>query len=263
MSRQVLRPVWLLATCVLSVQCSLLPYGDTEGHIATPGLDDGSGPSLSLQPPFRFYGTNYSTAFVNNDGSVTFIKAGTFQDTTSDPGNTPAVCGLCTDIDVTVSGTVWYVLSTASALRQTVAEDVRRYQEFPADYTPSWVLLATWADVATFKSEDNKVDTFQITMATDGTASVVILFYERIEWVYDNSDFLALYQGTEPSVRTQSGFLAGDGMKSYLLPGSKSDELINITKLSNVGVAGKFIFRVDSDILPVHLPDTTSQYLLH
>ncbi|XP_071119101.1 uncharacterized protein [Haliotis cracherodii] len=47
-------------------------------------------------------------------------------------------------------------------------------------------------------------------------------------------------------------------MRSYLLPGSRSDELINITKLSNVGVAGKFIFRVDSDILPVHLPETTS-----
>ncbi|XP_071118530.1 sushi, nidogen and EGF-like domain-containing protein 1 [Haliotis cracherodii] len=206
MSRQVLWPIWLLAICVFSVQCSLLPYGDTEGHIATPGEDDGSGPSLSLQPPFQFYGTNYNTAFVNNDGSVTFTEAGRFQETTSDPGNTPAVCGLCTDIDVTISGTVWYVLSTASALRQTVAEDVRRYQEFPADYTPSWVLLATWADVATFNSEDNKVDTFQITMATDGTASVVILFYEKIEWVYDNSDFVAAYAGTEPSVRSQTLF---------------------------------------------------------
>ncbi|XP_071119096.1 uncharacterized protein [Haliotis cracherodii] len=165
MSRQVLWPVWLLAICVLSVQCSLLPYGAAEGHTATPGRDGSSGPDLSLQPPFRFYGTNYSTAFV---------------------------------------------------------------------------------------------DTFQIAMATDGTASVVILFYERLDWVYDNSDPLAANQGTEPSVRTQSGFLAGDEKRSYLLPGSKSHELINITKLSNVGVAGKFIFRVDSDILPVHLPDTTS-----
>ncbi|XP_069120958.1 sushi, nidogen and EGF-like domain-containing protein 1 [Argopecten irradians] len=41
------------------------------------------------------------------------------------------------------------------------------------------------------------------------------------------------------------GFNAGDGISSYTVNGSLSDDVINLVYRSNVGVPGKFLFRVD------------------
>ena len=49
-----------------------------------------------------------------------------------------------------------------------------------------------------------------------------------------------------------AGYNAGDGTVSYTIPGSLTEEIINIDSTTNVGVPGMWVFRVDQEqlILP-------------
>lgn len=44
----------------------------------------------------------------------------------------------------------------------------------------------------------------------------------------------------------QVGFDAGDGVNFFVIDSSRKPEIINVTMMSNIGVPGKFLFRVDS-----------------
>ena len=77
-------------------------------------------------------------------------------------------------------------------------------------------------------------------MTTDGDLSFVFLIYTDIQW------------GTG----SQIGFNAGDGVRSFTLPGALTNLTRDIDTLSNIGVPGVFIYRVDE--YPIQdLPDGT------
>lgn len=40
-------------------------------------------------------------------------------------------------------------------------------------------------------------------------------------------------------------FNAGDGTHYYAVPGSMTDSMLNLPQLSDIGVPGQFVFRVD------------------
>lgn len=41
------------------------------------------------------------------------------------------------------------------------------------------------------------------------------------------------------------GFNAGDGVNYYAVNGSMTDSVLNLPQMSNIGIPGKFVFRVD------------------
>ena len=41
------------------------------------------------------------------------------------------------------------------------------------------------------------------------------------------------------------GFNAGDGMRSFMVPGALTNQVLNIDEGSNVGVTGVYIYRAD------------------
>lgn len=43
----------------------------------------------------------------------------------------------------------------------------------------------------------------------------------------------------------QVGFNAGDGVNYYAVNGSMTDSVLNLPQMSNIGIPGKFVFRVD------------------
>ena len=67
-------------------------------------------------------------------------------------------------------------------------------------------------------------------LATDATLTVAVFIYEDIQW--------------ERS--TQIGFNFGDEEHSLTIPETYSDQILNISQLTNVGEPGVFIFRLDS-----------------
>ena len=73
-----------------------------------------------------------------------------------------------------------------------------------------------------------QVNTLQVVLTTDGERSFTFFIYSDIQW----GDGVI-------------GFNAGDGVRSYTLPGSGSPAARNIEDDSNVGVKGVYAYRVD------------------
>lgn len=73
-------------------------------------------------------------------------------------------------------------------------------------------------------------------MATDGFHSYVLFIYGEIQWV-----------NTLPNI----GFNAGDGTRSFTVPGALTAEAINIGAGSNVDKAGLYLYRVDGSSIRV------------
>ena len=65
-------------------------------------------------------------------------------------------------------------------------------------------------------------------MASNGATSFVFLIYGDIQW----------------GSGAQIGFNAGDGIKSFMVPGARSSSTLNMETMSNVGKPGLFIYRV-------------------
>ena len=64
---------------------------------------------------------------------------------------------------------------------------------------------------------------------TNGIISSAFFFYGDIQW----------------GEGAQLGFNAGDGVNSFSLPGSLTDDTISIEEQSNVGHPGIFAYRID------------------
>jgi len=79
-----------------------------------------------------------------------------------------------------------------------------------------------------------QANSFQVVMATDGKKSYIIYIYNDIKWGQGGM-----------------GFNAGDGVKSFTLPGSLTPAARDVEYGSNVGVTGLYAYRVD-------LPDIES-----
>ena len=85
------------------------------------------------------------------------------------------------------------------------------------------------------------MNTFQCVLATSELESFVMFLYVDLQWTTgDFSDGVDGLGGTE----ALAGFNAGDQVNSYTLPGSRTPNIVNITRTSNVGIPGTWIFKV-------------------
>ncbi len=71
-------------------------------------------------------------------------------------------------------------------------------------------------------------------MASDGQNLFVFFLYADIQWIRNNAEI-------PPA---QVGFNAGDGVHYYVLPGSRTEGVANVTTDSNMGVPGMWAFKV-------------------
>ena len=71
-------------------------------------------------------------------------------------------------------------------------------------------------------------NTLQVVIATNGQASFALFLYSNIEWGSANI-----------------GFNAGDGIRSFMIPGALTPQTRNIENGSNVDVPGLYIYRLD------------------
>ena len=86
-------------------------------------------------------------------------------------------------------------------------------------------------------------NTFQCVLAISGNETYAIYLYADglIQWTTsDVSGVNGL--GGDPAL---AGYNAGDGIISYTIPGSQTDDIIEIASTSNVNVSGVWVFRLD------------------
>ena len=91
-----------------------------------------------------------------------------------------------------------------------------------------------------------QTNTFQCVLGTDERRAYVIFLYAdgEIQWTTgDASDGEGGFGGTP----AQAGFNAGDGIRFFTVPGSRTSAIINITSTSNVNKPGVWIFRIDDE----------------
>ena len=74
----------------------------------------------------------------------------------------------------------------------------------------------------------SQANTFQVVIATNGQETFVFFIYGDIEWGFANI-----------------GFNAGDGTRSFMVPGALTTQSRNIEDGSNVDMTGLYIYRVD------------------
>ena len=71
-----------------------------------------------------------------------------------------------------------------------------------------------------------QANTFQVVIAADQQMTFVFFIYADIQW------------GRGANI----GFNAGDGTRSFVLPGALARQVLNIDEGSNVGVTGVYIY---------------------
>ncbi|CAG2206870.1 Sushi, nidogen and EGF-like domain-containing protein 1 [Mytilus edulis] len=246
--------VWLISFAFFNA-CSAIPlsmfypYGNPSHDNRLPPNDDGSSSEIHISSSFPFFNTSHRSLFVNTNGDLTFLSSLSSYTPSPFPyqQNSQIVAIYWGDIDTTNGGDVWYRETQDSVFLQKASTEI--HSSFPrqSGFNASWAFVTTWSNVAFFGADTigkRRRCTFQCVLVTDGEHSFVILNYYKVQWTTgtSNSGDASTGLGGTPA---QVGFDAGDGIHYYAVPSSRTPDIINITHMSNVGIPGKYIFRVD------------------
>jgi MYXO-CTERM domain-containing protein len=248
----------LAATPVAHAVPLLRSFGGPEGFGSNvlPSNDDGSSSALDLTGAFsgglRFFGGPYTEFWVNNNGNISFN--GDVFEYTPDPfpvAEQPMIAPYWGDVDTRNRTDV-----------SAPTENLVYWHLEPGR------LVVTWYNVGYYSQGNDKRMSFQLilTNALDcGSGDFDVEFrYERCEWTAGGAsggtDGLC-EEGDDDCVSAQAGFDAGNEMDYVALPGSFSDEILNVCTTSNVGAPGIWRFSVRSggvvcpSDMPCEVPD--------
>ena len=208
------------------------------------GTDDGSSLNITLDPPLRFYGKSYNICRMQANGVVFFLDKIVLEyyeavDTLL-IRNFTLIAPFYGDVDTREGGEMWYTkpASTDTAVLERVKKDIKDFFSGDIDtFSPKYALIATWYRVGYYREQNDKLNTFQCVITTDGAQSFAIFLYNEIQWVLEY----------DPDHPARVGFSDGASNKSYEIPASGTPEIINITAKSNVRRPGIWVFRIDGE----------------
>ncbi|XP_062996674.1 alpha-tectorin-like [Elgaria multicarinata webbii] len=225
----------------------LYPYGTDQGDTKNPKTDDGTSPEIFIKVPFSFYGHDYHSLYVDNNGLITFGVAVPEFEITPDPlpldGGPPLVAPFWADVFPPIGGNVFWRQTQDSTLLRCCTTDINEY--FPeAPFTAVWAFIATWDRVAYYGSKSKKVNTFQTVLTTNGELSFIMLIYGDIQWTTGTTN------GGNPKTGlggtpAQAGFDSGDKINYHVMPGSRTLDILHLAETSNVNDPGRWVFQVD------------------
>lgn len=154
-------------------------------------------------------------------------------------------------------GNVYYRESFDNALLQKAVHDIK--SSFPnlPSVTLDWLFIATWDKVSFFGKDlsscnQDKRNTFQLILATDGFYSFALFYYDQITWSTGTASGGDSCTGTlkpgTSGTHAKSGFDYGDGKTFYSIPGSCSQDILKISEASNINERGKWVFKIDENV---------------
>ena len=109
------------------------------------------------------------------------------------------------------------------------------------DFVPKFFFVATWYRYAGLNTDFHLRNTFQAVLAADEYASYIVFNYENIDYA-DGATFSGL--GSEVQVGFDEGKVFGG--RYYIHPTSWSANVLELNSTSNVGVPGRWVYRVDN-----------------
>uniref|UniRef100_A0A914C1P0 NIDO domain-containing protein n=2 Tax=Acrobeloides nanus TaxID=290746 RepID=A0A914C1P0_9BILA len=125
---------------------------------------------------------------------------------------------------------------------------------FRADYA----LIVTWERMAyggapkitqvnLYEEAKRWTNTYQLVLATDEIRSYAIFNYAHINWTSSNT--AGALQGRGGLQSALAGFNGGNGTGWTSLPYSGEGRILKLQEFSNVGVPGRWLYRVDEQII--------------
>ena len=103
------------------------------------------------------------------------------------------------------------------------------------------------------------MNTFQCILATSEVESFVIFLYGDLQWTTGSAS--GGYRGAGGNAAL-AGYNAGDYINSYTLPGSQTSEVVKLTRTSNVGIPGTWIFKVGKGTYKISIFTATCTYIV-
>jgi Ca2+-binding RTX toxin-like protein len=211
------------------------------GESNLPANDDGSTGAIDITSVFgaeglNFFGTDYTSLFVNNNGNITFASAsGQFTpDVISAGAGNPIIAAFWADVDTNNP------IGTTSPGGNSTGSDLVWYDLDTVNH----VFTVTWDDVGYYGAHDDLVDAFQLQLIDEGNGDFDIIFrYEAVNWTTGDASGGSGGLGGTPA---RAGYSAGDGVNYFELPesGNQSQMLGLPDTTGNTGTAGVFEFQV-------------------
>ena len=182
-------------------------YG--EGELAA--NDDSSTGSLLLPFAVNFFGTTYTSFFVNNNGNISFgAPVGSFTPSAFPGSSTPIIAPYWADVDTSNQpggGQVFYNIDDPSTL------------------------AVTWSKVGYFSDHNNKLNDFQLVMYNKGGGNFDAEFrYAQLQWTTGDASGGSNGLGGTPAL---AGYDSGNGTDFAILPGSLSASVLELVNTSN------------------------------
>lgn len=185
------------------------------GELSQIPNDDRSSNQLNLPFSINFFGGTYNHFYVNNNGNISFGNAlGSFTPERFPNSSLPVIAPFWADVDTRnqPDGGAVYV---AAPNQDTV--------------------VVTWNNVGYFSEHNDKLNDFQMTLvnrADTGAGNFDIEFrYNRLEWTTGDASGGVDGAGGIPA---QAGYDAGNQTNFFVLPGSFSNDILNLANTSNV-----------------------------
>ncbi|XP_033100056.1 protein mesh-like isoform X2 [Anneissia japonica] len=230
----------------------MFPFGEAEGDNAVPTNDDGSSGIIYLSTLFPFFDHNHDFLYVNTNGVISFLTQ--VSQFTPDPfpldGDRRVVAPFWADVDTREGGQVYYrevLRQNNEQLTDRATVIVRNTFIDQDDFTATWLFIATWYSVSYYGSSNSfPRNTFQAILVTNGRHSFTFFHYGDINWTTGTASGGSPITGLG-GTPAQVGFNAGDGRNFYSVPGSRSESIVDIETTTNVGVIGRWVFRIDEE----------------
>lgn len=224
-------------------EADLYPYGVNQDQ-SLPRENDISSAEVQLNTPITFYGTEYSTLYVNDNGIVSFLTEVPSFFSAPFPLTYPIMAPLYSDVDTRGVGRVFYRETQEPSLLARFEQTVGANFAAGSSFRARSLFVATWEGVGYYERKADRRNTFQLVVGSDTGRAYAMLLYPRggVQWVQAEPKSPAL-----PDAKAQAGFMAGDGRRFTALRGSGTDHVVNLDKMSNTAVPGQWLYQISGD----------------
>ena len=225
----------------------LYPFGISYGNTACEKIDDYAF-DVRLNYNIEIFDDQYSALFISTNGLISFKTKIPYIVPEFPMFNfdAPIFSAFWSDINISKGGNIFYGKVIDNHILNTISSDIRKTDTSHANYDSIFAFIVTWDKVANFHSNINetmKRNTFQIVITSNNTHTFIIYNYSALNWAFS----------------AQASYYSGDDQRNwFILPGSFSEEVMELTNLSNCNTPGRWIFRIDTNArLPAF--ETTTQ----
>ncbi|XP_055854934.1 nidogen-like [Episyrphus balteatus] len=196
---------------------------------------------MELEIPISFYSKTYHQIYINTNGILTFDKELSEFINLEYPGKNPSIAPFYANVDTSDSGnsTIISLFKSQNHEKLHKANSLVR-RKYSNNFEATILYVATWENVGYYHAKTDKFNTFQAIIICNSDESYVQFIYpeEGINWLQAESG-----QSGNLDFPAQAGFASDDG-RYFMINGSGTENVANLSKMSNIGINGVFLYRV-------------------